>query len=78
MNNAAITNVALATVLDDLATAVPALSERRVRIPIINPFTVITPLDLSSREGSSVYQLIYAPLDKIWDGTAENFISFVT
>ena len=78
MTKATIANAALVAVLADLATAVAAMIARPVHVAAVDSFTSTTPLDFSFREGSSAYQLVYAPLDKVWDGKAENFPSFVT
>ena len=58
-------NEILAATLYSLATTTATLLAKKVHVSVIDPFIATTSLQNSSREGSSTYQLICAPLDEI-------------
>ena len=63
--------------LSDLAIVIAALLAGPAHLPAIDPLAATPSLDTFSREGSSAYQLICAPLDETWNRKAENFPSFI-
>lgn len=46
--------------------------------PILDPFASANPFDLSSRAGSNAFTTSCAALDVTWDGTTNEFPSFIT
>ena len=60
--------------LQDNPTAAPAAA---AHVNILDAFESTHPFDLVSRAGSYAFAKASAPLEKTWDGTIEQFPSFI-
>jgi len=70
-------NTAIASALQDLATAVAALRPVVAPTKVQDPFATKDPFDLDTQSGSNAYSTISSPIGQLWDGTVESFPSFL-
>ena len=68
---------ALTAVLQKFQTNPPASPAAAAHVNIMDAFKSINPFDLGSGAGSYAFAKASAPLDKTWDGTIEQFPSFI-
>ena len=67
------------TLLVTLMAAITALvSSRTPAIPVTDHYASNDPFDLTTRAGDRAFEEISKPLDTLWDGTAQNFPSFIS
>ena len=75
------TNALLAAIIKSLATAVgnitPAPAPAAARAPHRNAFTRALEFYLSTRAGSTAYDAMSTPLEKLWDGSVQKFPNFI-
>jgi len=64
-------NTAIASALQDLATAVTALRPAVAPTKVHDPFANNDLFDLDTRSGSNAYSTFSYPLDQLWDGAVE-------
>ena len=69
--------LALTAFLQTLQAYPPASPAAAAHVNIMNSFESIHPFDLGFRAGSYAFVKASAPLDETWDGTIEQFPSFI-
>lgn len=71
-------NTALANAMNALASAISAFQPSATTTPpVTNLYATNDAFDLSTRTGLNAFNAISQPLDEKWDGTTENFVSFL-
>ena len=70
-------NTAIASALQDLATAVVALRPAVSPTKVHDPSSTNNPFNLDTRYESNAYSTISSSLDQLWDGAVESFLSFL-
>ena len=70
-------NAALATAIQALTAMLTTMQNPPARTVVLDPFKADEPFDLSTRQGSQVYNDSSALLDETWDGSVATFPSFI-
>ena len=74
--------LALTNAITSLVTAIngmsnPSSSTATAKAPVHHLYSAAAAFDLSTRSGETAFKAISAPLDTIWNGSAEDFPTFL-
>ena len=75
----ALTNAitSLVTAINNMSSTGTATATATTKAPVHHLFSATAAFDLSTRSGETAFKIISAPLSTIWDGSAEDFPTFL-